>query len=191
MESYNFPLTITYRRTRRISLRVGVHGNVSVSVPIGCPIGQVYKFIDEHISWIEGAREGVEYSERRRAEFFGRLPLATRAQRDEATLRLKTIVMPMVSLYSTMLGVEVSDIVFTATKSKWGSCFTRARRLQFSLYLLLLPEWCVEHVVVHEVIHLVEPSHNEHFHHLMDIYFPRWREARATTRKLCRMGIET
>ena len=49
------------------------------------------------------------------------------------------------------------------------------------MYLLLLPAWCVEHVVVHELCHLLEPSHNARFHALMDRYYPRWREARKTT----------
>ena len=54
----------------------------------------------------------------------------------------------------------------------------------FSAYLLLLPEWCVEHVVVHELCHLLEPSHNTRFHALMDKFFPRWKEARKETRRL-------
>ena len=54
-------------------------------------------------------------------------------------------------------------------------------RICISTYVLLLPEWCVEHVVVHELCHLLEPSHNARFHALMDKYFPRWREARQLT----------
>jgi len=54
-------------------------------------------------------------------------------------------------------------------------------------YVLLLPEWCVEHVVVHELCHLLEPSHNARFHALMDKFFPRWKEARKETRQICKM----
>jgi predicted metal-dependent hydrolase len=52
---------------------------------------------------------------------------------------------------------------------------------------LLLPEWCVEHVVVHELCHLLEPAHNARFHQLMDCYFPRWREARKEIRRVSEM----
>ena len=45
-------------------------------------------------------------------------------------------------------------------------------------------EWCVEHVVVHELCHFLEPSHNARFHALMDKYFPRWREARQETHRI-------
>ncbi len=55
---------------------------------------------------------------------------------------------------------------------------------RLSLYLLLLPDWCQEHVVVHELCHLLEPSHNARFYTLMTQYFPRWRQARQHTRSL-------
>ena len=45
----------------------------------------------------------------------------------------------------------------------------------------------LEHVVVHELCHLLEPSHNARFHALMDKFFPRWKEARKETRQICKM----
>ena len=60
----------------------------------------------------------------------------------------------------------------------------------FSAYLLLLPEWCIEHVVVHELAHLIVPNHSDKFYAVMDTYFPRWREARAETKKISRMEAE-
>ena len=65
----------------------------------------------------------------------------------------------------------------------WGQCNVKDRSICISAYVLLLPEWCVEHIVVHELCHLLEPSHNARFHALMDKYFPRWREARKVTRR--------
>ena len=49
---------------------------------------------------------------------------------------------------------------------------------------LLLPEWCTEHVVVHELCHLLELNHSVRFYELMDKYFPCWKEARKITRKI-------
>lgn len=54
----------------------------------------------------------------------------------------------------------------------------------FSVYLLLFPDWIVEHVVVHELAHLIEPNHGPRFYRVMDRHFPRWREAREITRKI-------
>lgn len=82
---------------------------------------------------------------------------------------------------------EPSIIYYKPTISRWGQCNIKDRSICISAYVLLLPEWCVEHVVVHELCHLLEPSHNARFHALMDKYFPSWREARKETHKICRM----
>ena len=85
------------------------------------------------------------------------------------------------------LAIRILDVVLLSFKpmiSRWGVCRVKGRSICYSTYLLLLPDWCVEHVVVHELCHLLEPSHNAHFHALMDKYYPRWREARKETRRI-------
>ena len=52
---------------------------------------------------------------------------------------------------------------------------------------MLAPPEVIDSVVVHELCHLLEPSHNSRFHELMDRYFPRWREARKETQRISRM----
>ena len=86
--------------------------------------------------------------------------------------------------HAALMGVMPTAVTYKAMISRWGVCNVRNKRVCFSLYLLLLPEWCVEHVVVHELCHLLEPSHNARFHALMDRYYPRWREARREARRL-------
>jgi predicted metal-dependent hydrolase len=87
----------------------------------------------------------------------------------------------MIERYSVVMGVRPSALSFKPMKSRWGVCNVKNRSIRFSTYLLLLPDWCVEHVVVHELCHLLEPSHNARFHALMDKYFPQWKEARKET----------
>ena len=77
-----------------------------------------------------------------------------------------------------------SAISYRCTRTRWGSCNPKTRRINFSTYLLLLPEWCIEHVVVHELCHLLVPNHGPRFYALMDRHFPRWKEARRETRRL-------
>ena len=101
-----------------------------------------------------------------------------------AVTRLKAMVEPVVEQYAKVMGVKPEKITYKALKSRWGQCNVLSRSISFSLYLLLLPDWCVEHVVVHELCHLLEPSHNARFHALMDQYYPRWREARKATRNI-------
>ena len=168
-------------------MRIVKNGDVHVSVPIGMPKNEIERFIEEHRDWISKARQKTYESQQRRAAFYSQLPLQTRAQADEALRRLKALIESMVERHAREIGVKPSLVYYKAVISRWGVCNVKDKSICFSAYLLLLPEWCVEHVVVHELCHLLEPSHNARFHALMDRYFPRWREARKVTRRLCRM----
>jgi predicted metal-dependent hydrolase len=168
-------------------MRIVKNGDVHVSAPIGMPREKVMAFIEEHREWINQARKKTHERQKQRAKFFNKLPLTTRAQADEALKRLKALVEPMVERHAKEMGVQPSRVYYKATISRWGQCNVRDRSIYISAYVLLLPEWCVEHVVVHELCHLLEPSHNARFHALMDKYFPRWREARKETHRICRM----
>ena len=178
-------IQVTYRRTRRLSMRIVKNGDVHVSAPIGMPKNEVMRFIEEHREWIVRAREKTYERQVKRAAFFNQLPLQTRSQADEANNRIKALIEPMVEKYSRQMGVEPFLVYYKPMISRWGVYNVKAKTICFSAYLLLLPEWCVEHVVVHELCHLLEPSHNARFHMLMDKYFPRWREARRETRRIC------
>ena len=178
-------IKITYRRTSRLSMRIVKNGDVHVSAPIVMPREKVMAFIEEHKDWINEARKKTLERQKKRAAFYNKLPLATRAQADEALKRLKALVEPMIERHAKEMGVQPSVVYYKPTISRWGQCNVKDRSICISAYVLLLPEWCVEHVVVHELCHLLEPSHNARFHALMDKYFPRWREARKETHRLC------
>jgi len=182
-------IQVTYRRTSRLSMRIVKNGDVHVSAPFGMPRDKVLAFIEEHKDWINEARMKTYEKQEQRAKFFNQLPLATRAQGDDALRRLKAMVEPMMEKHAKEMGVKPSIVYYKPTISRWGQCNVKDRSICISVYVLLLPEWCVEHVVVHELCHLLEPSHNARFHALMDKYFPRWREARKETRRICRLDM--
>ena len=181
-------IQVTYRRTSRLSMRIVKNGDVHVSAPIGMPREKVMVFIDEHKDWINEARKKTYERQKRRADFFNKLPLATHVQADEALKRLKALVEPMVERHAKDMGVKPSIVYYKPTISRWGQCNVKDRSICISAYVLLLPEWCVEHVVVHELCHLLEPSHNARFHALMDKFFPRWKEARKAAIKRVKIG---
>lgn len=165
-------------------MRVVKNGDVHVSAPIGTPRKEVEAFIKEHLEWIEAAqRRSTERLEQRTA-FFSQLQIKTPIQRQEAIRSLSAKIDPLIEKHSQIMGVRPTSIRYRPMISRWGVCNTRERSICFSLYLLLLPDLCIEHVVVHELCHLLEPTHNARFHTLMDQYFPRWREARAQVRNI-------
>ena len=175
-------IQVTYRWTKRLSMRIVKNGDVHVSAPIGMPKSVVKRFIEEHQEWIAKAQKNTLERQKRRAAFYNQLPLSTKAQADDALQRLKTLIEPMLERYAKMMGVTPSAIRYRPMTSRWGVCNIKDKSICFSTYLLLLPEWCVEHTVVHELCHLFEPSHNARFHALMDKYFPRWKGARKVSR---------
>ena len=168
-------------------MRIVKNGDVHVSVPYGMPKAEVERFINEHREWIVKAREKAQQHQEQRAAFYSQLPLQTKTQATEAYQRLKSLIEPMVKKHAALMGVSPTLLYYKPMISRWGMCNVRNKSICFSAYLLLLPAWCIEHVVVHELCHLLEPSHNARFHALMDRYYPRWREARKETRRICRM----
>ena len=179
-------IEVTYRRTSRLSMRIVKNGDVHVSAPLGMSRKEVTEFIEKHQEWIESARKKTSERQQQRTDFFRQLPLTTQAEVNAALSRLRTLVEPMVERHAREIGVRPSQICYKPMISRWGLCNIRSRSICFSTYLLLLPEWCVEHIVIHELCHLIEPSHNARFYALMDKYFPRWQEARKETHQISR-----
>jgi len=82
------------------------------------------------------------------------------------------------------LGVDVAEYFLQRMKTKWGGCNPRARSIRLNTELVKKPKDLLEYVVVHEMLHLVEPTHSDRFIALMDKHFPAWREARAELNEL-------
>jgi len=179
---------IVYRKnTNQITLRVTPTGRIHVIAPRLMPLSEIQEFVDEHQQWLDETLEKNQEQEKRRNDFYLQLPLRNRQECLAAQHRLEALIPPLVAKHAQIMGVHPTSIHYRTLTSRWGQCNTRTGELTFSAYLLLLPDWCVEHVVVHELCHLLVPNHGPEFHALMDKYFPRWREARKTTLLIQRM----
>ena len=64
-------------------------------------------------------------------------------------------------------------------KTKWGSASPRARHIRLNTELVKKPKDLLEYVIVHEMVHLIEPTHSERFVTLLHEHYPTWREART------------
>ena len=74
--------------------------------------------------------------------------------------------------YERKMGVSVARWSIRSMKTRWGSCTPRARTIRIALELAQYPPASLDMVVAHELVHLMEPSHNERFHMLLDCYCP-------------------
>jgi len=93
--------------------------------------------------------------------------------------RLHAQISELISKWAPIVGVEVAEWRIKKMKTRWGSCNCVARRLWFTLELAKRPPACVEYVVVHELVHLLERRHDAHFKELMDSFLPAWRLDRS------------
>ena len=77
-----------------------------------------------------------------------------------------------------LVGRQAAGLRFRRMTSRWGSCNVQTGMVTLSTELVHYEERCLRYVIVHELCHLYEASHNEHFHALMDGFLPDWRETR-------------
>jgi predicted metal-dependent hydrolase len=92
--------------------------------------------------------------------------------------RLREIVPPLVSKWERLLGVKASAVGIKRMKTRWGTCNTRARRIWLNLELAKMPQRCLEYIVAHELLHLVERTHSARFVQLLGRHMPRWKAYR-------------
>jgi predicted metal-dependent hydrolase len=94
--------------------------------------------------------------------------------------QLKALVPALLDKWQPVIGVNANDWGIKKMKTKWGSCNIAAKRIWLNLELAKKPVTCVEYIVVHELVHLLERRHSEHFTALIDGFLPNWRTIRET-----------
>lgn len=109
---------------------------------------------------------------------------ATKKQREKVLqdfyrIELKKIAATMIKKWQVEMKVEVREFGVKKMKTRWGTCNVRAHRIWLNLELAKLPIECLEHIVVHEMVHLLERKHSKRFFALMDNFLPHWRESKA------------
>ena len=91
---------------------------------------------------------------------------------------IKALIPPLISKWQKMMGLEVAAWGVKKMKTRWGTCNPKARRIWINLELAKKPVQCLEYIVVHEMVHLLERHHNEKFVGFMNEYLPQWRSLR-------------
>lgn len=97
---------------------------------------------------------------------------------------LHEVVPPLIKKWEQKLKVSVSDYFLQRMKTKWGSCNHVAGNIRLNTELVKKPRDLLEYVVVHEMAHLIEPTHSDRFIAILDEQYPSWRESRAELNEL-------
>lgn len=92
--------------------------------------------------------------------------------------RLESSIPRLIATWEPFMGVTVKEWRIRKMKTRWGSCNVRKGRIWLNLELAKKPMRCLEYVIVHEMAHLIEPSHNRRFWGILDRHMPDWRPRR-------------
>lgn len=96
----------------------------------------------------------------------------------------KAAVPALLARWEPLLGVKVERFFVQRMKTKWGSCNPTARTIRLNAELAKKPKACLEYLVVHELAHLLEPTHNARFSRLLDTFMPHWKQNRDALNRL-------
>jgi len=117
-------------------------------------------------------------------QFYGKLPLSQASIKQWYRTQLELLAAPMIQHWQAVIGVTVKEWGIKAMKSRWGSCNVAAHRIWLNLHLIKYPLPCLEYVIVHELVHLLEASHNRRFYQFMERFLPDWKERSHRLREL-------
>ena len=97
---------------------------------------------------------------------------------------LMQIIPPLINKWEKILNVNVASFHIRSMKTRWGSCTPKTRKVRLNLELAKRSPECLEYIIVHELVHLIEASHNSRFKALMDQFYPDWRLCRKELHSL-------
>jgi hypothetical protein len=151
------------------------------------------EYLDRESHYVWGQRYLLEVVEREAAPHVRLEPralvLQVRPGADEAKkaavlahwyrAQIRLALPALTAIWGPRLGVQVDRFFVQHMKTKWGGCTPARRTIRLNTELAKKPRECLEYILVHEMVHLLEPSHNERFQRLMDQFMPMWRERRV------------
>jgi len=162
-------IIITRKKIKNLILRVTRDGQVKISAPERCSEKIINTFLEQKQAWIAKQQSiMLEHENQPKA------PSLTREHRQQ----MKELLPPLFEKWEAMIGVKAHEWGVKAMKTRWGSCNTVKKRIWINLYLIHKPRICLEYVLVHELVHLLEASHNKRFYAFMTEFMPDWKAHR-------------
>ena len=98
--------------------------------------------------------------------------------------KLKAATPSIISQWERHMGVNVENFIVRKMKTRWGSCISAKNTIMLNLELAKKPIECLEYIIVHEMVHLLEPTHNNHFATLIEQFMPKWKFYRDELNRL-------
>ncbi|WP_102337751.1 M48 family metallopeptidase [Collinsella provencensis] len=208
----SIPVRVTRKRVKNLNLRVTREGDVLLSIPLRCPVSTAERFLNRKAPWIAArVHARNRWTKRQEANELARpttialwgenVDAAQVLDLDETSLQalsaeefnerlnhlykaeVKRALPPVNERLEAVMGVHATRWSVRSMKTRWGSCTPKTGAIRIASGLAAYPPECLEFVVAHELVHLLEPSHNARFHSLLDQFCPENRERAAQLKK--------
>ncbi|NVK44354.1 MAG: M48 family metallopeptidase [Oceanospirillaceae bacterium] len=124
-------------------------------------------------------RSKVEIKNHKQLNLFIK-PESTKKEREKVfkawyRKQLKAQIPEIIQKWESIIGVKVNEWGVKQMRTKWGTCNSHEKRIWVNIELAKKPKQCLEYIIVHEIIHILESSHNDRFVDLMNQFMPKWR----------------
>lgn len=168
-------IEVQRKRIRNLYLHIKKpNGAVLVSAPVKMPEDEIRTFLLKKWNWVLQKQEAVRREKFAMVDFQS---LENGLERKEEYRRQLEKQVPLLfKKWEPVVGVHAREWRLRDMKTRWGSCNVQEKRIWLNIQLAGKPPECLEYVVVHELCHLLEASHNKVFWDYMSAFLPDWRE---------------
>ncbi|HIW20667.1 MAG TPA: M48 family metallopeptidase [Candidatus Dorea intestinavium] len=166
-----FWVTIEYKAIKNMNLYIKPpDGHLLITTPKGTPLGHIEAFIEAKKEWIIKTQKKVVARNSKEEKADKPTP--------KELEKLKEEIEELAKIWEPKMGVAATKYTIRDMKTRWGSCTPARGTIRISSRLIPYPQECLEYIVVHELCHLIEPSHNQRFKKYMTRFLPDWKERR-------------
>lgn len=143
-------------------------------------LGQRYLL---NVVYTNKRRQGVEIRNKKYIDLYVRencpIYLRERVMTEWYRKELKKLIPSLIEKWEPIMGVQVNEFGVKIMKTRWGTCNPTAKRIWINLELAKKNPICLEYIIIHEMVHLLERHHNDRFKAYMDKFMPNWRSIKA------------
>ena len=176
-----YDVEITRKQVKNLNFRMkpSEPNKIYISIPLRASYDDAIKLLDSPRirKMLEKSRKNLAESKPTKADWYEK----QKPYIGEYSKRLEKLLPGMFERWQKPLGARAAKIAIKDTRSQWGSCNVKNHNISISVWLGAFPEECIEYVVVHELVHLLEKGHNARFYGYLDQHYPEWK---ACERKL-------
>ena len=179
-----YDVEITRKQVKNLNFRMkpSEPNKIYISIPLRASYDDAIKLLDSPRirKMLEKSRKNLAEAQPTKADWYE----TQKHYIEEYSRRLEKLLPGMFERWQKTLGVRAAKIAIKDTRSQWGSCNVKNHNISISVWLGAFPEECIEYVVVHELVHLLEKGHNARFYGYLDQHYPEWKTCEGKLKNL-------